>query len=606
MPDFIGVIPLNGQDITDIQEPFRYLNDFQEIKSDVKHLKVDGSYFLGRGSGTHSDTFCNDLIFAIQHGDCYVRIENTTLNKTGKLTVNETVELYQQYGNDFVNHIKGSFAISIIERKEKTVKVFSDPLNLRSIYYVTSGSELVISSSLTTLANYLRQSGKTLQVYPRAIADRILFDFVLDNHTYIEGVKEVPPGSLLQLNDQRISISQYFDPFRFFDLSGPTLDYTEGSNQLKDILTKNIEMYSEGPKMTAVALTGGFDSRSIAALLGSDLPSYQVYSYGKKASWDMKIPKAIAKQLDLNYVPILLDDSYESKFGHFADLAVVLGDGITEFSQANISYAYSRYLGDRTSILTGLFGSELIKTPSSRGLFIDANVINLLNSNNLPVTLRSILRDSKEQGYNLDRFFDELIEMVQQHPYINNDLPINKKYFYYLLMVGARKYFSKEVKIQKVLKQNLHPFFDLDFISTLLKTPFPWVHNFSRKKDLVKNVSIHQLYARFIQSDPILSNAMSTHGFRPKYLLNKWQLPLLAIEYFIYKKKIRKTSQLDFQHNLAIEYIYKNNDRIINNDNLFKKLLTNGQKNEKNFLKLSSLHYWLKTLDLSLGDFALN
>ena len=123
---------------------------------------------------------------------------------------------------------------------------------------------------------------------------------------------------MLELTSQNAIVRQYFDPFTKFDLSGPKLDCREGIDRLREVLSKNINDYNDGPDHTAIALTGGFDSRSVVALLGEDLINYQFYSYGIKGSWDLDIPKEIAKKLSLQYSSILLDESYEKEFSRYA------------------------------------------------------------------------------------------------------------------------------------------------------------------------------------------------------------------------------------------------------------------------------------------------
>ena len=93
----------------------------------------------------------------------------------------------------------------------------------------------------------------------------------------------------------------------------------------------------------------------------------------------------------------------------------------------------------------------------------------------------------------------------------------------------------------------------------------------------------------------------STHGFRPRYLLSKLNLPLLAIEYLTYKKKISKSSTLNFQRELSIKHIQKNEKAIFDGLHLnSEKVFALKQSDRKNFIKFSSLQFWLKSLGMSL------
>jgi hypothetical protein len=332
-----------------------------------------------------------------------------------------------------------------------------------------------------------------------------------------------------------------------------------------------------------------------------DASRYTFYSYGREGSWDIRIPAVIAQKMNLSYTPIYLEEEYEQTFPRAAHQAVMLSDGIAEFTHANIAYVYNHFLQPQSSLLTGLFGSELIKTPSSRGLFLDENMVGVLNAADPVPALRQLLSAVKRKGgewVHHDKHVDEeMVEMISTHPFINNNRPENEKFFYYLLMVGMRKYFRKETRIQKPWKWNLHPYFDLDFVRTLLKTPYPWVYNFSQKKNLFKNLTIHRIYGEIIHQNPLLSNIISTHGYRPRYLLKPWDLPLLAMEYFQYKKRIRNESGLNFQKKLALDFISQNQEFIFENpEKESLKIGNNPAGDSKTFLKMTSLRYWLRKI----------
>ena len=605
MFDFLGAIPIHGKPVKKDSRPFGHLHGREEICFTESALTVGRQNWWLLRHGDQNSFFQDEDIAVLLHGNCYPRLYGAQPGEKTKLTTGAIAARYRQSGKDLAQEIKGSFVLVIIDGRKNSVLVFTDPLNLRTAYYTTYGGQLLIATSLTAVSNYLTQNGHPPKLDRRAVMDHHLFDFTLDDRTYLQDVREVPPGAVLSFADGKLETTQYFDPFRHFDLSGPRLNRQDGAAQVKAVLADNIQLYNEGPERTAIALTGGFDSRSIAALLDESVGEYTFYSYGKRSSWDLKIPQLIADRLKLKYQPIYLDDEYPSVFSAYSKLAVLLSDGAAEFTHANIAYVYANYLRDKGSILTGLFGSELIKTPSSRGLFLDTHTIELLNSIDPVKTMDEIFKRMDESGeklpfYNADTR-EETIEMIRDHPFLNNDLPLNEKYFHYLLMVGVRKYFRKETKIQRVWKSNLHPFFDLEFIDKLLETPFPWVYNFSQEKSLIKNISIHKLYGAIINEIPALGDILSTHGYRPRYLLQTAGLPLLAYEYFIHKKNISKSSSLDFQRDLAFDVIRECRDYLFTDTQLDRREILLWQVSRpKAFLKLASLQYWLKSIGLGI------
>lgn len=605
MFDFFGVVSIDRQLAEIDSRPFKHLAGKELLHFAESSFRSEGSrwWMLHRGveEGHHQ---VGDVVVLI-HGNCYSRIESSEAGSARRLLPTEIADRYRRKGSAMMRDLKGSFVVIILDNVRKSVHVFTDPLNIRTVYYASREGNLLVSTSLTAIANYLSQAGASVKPDRRAILDLYLFDFTLDDHTLLKDVTELGPGSQLSVSEGKLTVTKWFDPFKEFNLRGRTLNRKDGADLVRDVLSNNVQLYNEGPEKTAVALTGGFDSRSILALLKGTIPAYTFFSYGLRKSWDVKIPQLIADRMQLNYVPIFLEDEYQSEFPTYSNLAVMLSDGAAEFSHANIPYVYSNFLRDKSSILTGLFGSELIKTPSSRGLFLDTNSIALLTSKDPAGSMRTIFSQMDEAGIELP-FSDkdtreEVVEMVQRHPYITNDLPDNEKFFYYLLMVGVRKYFRKETKIQRFWKDNLHPFFDIEFVGKLLETPFPWVYNFSQKKSLVRNIRIHKLYGSIINENPVLSEIVSTHGYRPGHLTHPLGAPLLAWEYLRNKKAISSATTLGFQQGLALKQVAEIKDSAFHGSGLDSaRFFASTGVSAKTSIKVASLQSWYRSIGLSM------
>ena len=595
MIDFLAVIQPFGAYETIAETSFRYLEKHLSHELITQAFSFEQAEVLTVGKKASEYIFQSADVNVLLHGRCYRCLAEADIAHTGSLSPKQIADLYLSVGEGCVPGLKGSFIILVEDRKRQCVKLFTDQLNLKPLYHIAVGDCLYVSTSLAALDNHLKTKGHRLAIDQRALLDFYLFDLILDERTFLEGVREMPAGSSLKWEQGKTVLQKYFEPFHYFDLEGPSLGEKQGAEAIEYTLRENITQYNGGPEHTAVALTGGFDSRAILALLGEDAPDYAFFSYGRAGSWDISIPQRIANKLSLNYTPFYLDDTYRQVFPEYALMAVTLSDGWAELSHANIAYAYHRHLGEYDSILTGLFGSELVKTPSSRGTFLNQHMVELLNAAD-PVAALSLIMQRMQES----RLFpfkketqEELLELVRKHPYISNSLPLNQKYFHYLLMVGMRKYFRKEISIQRPWKENLHPFLDIDFISTLVKTPFPWVHNFSTEKSLLRNLGIHRMYARLIHANPALSWIISTHGYRPGYLLQKMGWPVLAYDYWVYKKKISKASGLEFQSRFATGLI----DRAIGGDSAdgpFGQFIRSLRMvSAKQYLKFGSLQLYL-------------
>ena len=283
-----------------------------------------------------------------------------------------------------------------------------------------------------------------------------------------------------------------------------------------------------------------------------------------------------------------------------------MGDGIAEMSRANYIHVFKKITNKFNYILTGLFGSELIKRPTSLGGYIDKNVQSLLLSDDIKKTFENIIQEAQAKAYInpeiIEKYKNEIYTDLINNPYIKNKFTGAQKFFFFITGLGIRKYFMKEVKVERAYVENLHPFLDIEFIQLLLKTPFPWLYNWESKKSLLKNLKIHMFYAKLIHdNNKKLSNIPSTHAYKPKYLLKKIFLPFLALQYAYYRPRI-KNAGIFKNEKLVWNYYTNKKSALKDFEEVFKcKHIENSfSKEQKEFSKLVSLQVWLKNNHLTI------
>ncbi len=546
----------------------------------------------------------NDEFLILIFGYCFTRFEDHS-EKIKRLQAKDISGIYKKYGKDIVKQIKGSYVVIIYNFKTTSLDIFTDELNLRTVHYAQTEDKLLISNSVSAFVKYSQKDFSTINT--KAILEYALFDFVLTDETFIKNVHTIPPAVQLKYLDNQVEISQYWDIFNTFKNSKPELPKEAAYKKINQLLKKNLDAYLSEPEKTAFALTGGYDSRTNLALLNGKHSSGYYYSYGVKGSYDIKFAQKVARKLKLNFHPIILDNRFADNFPENALTAINVGDGMVEMSRANYIHAFKNLAVDFDYILTGLFGSELIKRPTSLGGYIDKNIQSLLFSDNIDETYREIIEKALDTACIntelLKVYEKDILNDLKSNPYINNRYPDAKKYFFYMVGWGMRKYFMKEIKAERLFVENLHPYMDIEFIELLLKTPFPWIYNWGRKKNLLDNLKIHKFYAQLMQmNNKKLTNIPTTHAYKPKYLLNKMYLPLLIAQYAFLRRKIKKVGIFNNTELMHKFYTQRKNELdeyniLFHND----KITAEFPHGIKEFNKLISLQIWMKENKLRLA-----
>jgi len=598
--DFFGKADFNNKPVSDfLFSDLPYYKEWNHPKREFStgFSSVTSVYKKVMDAEIYSSESLQVQIF----GYCFPRSTSDYLKSKKRLTAAEVAGLYQQKGLKLTDEIKGSFTILVVDIQHRHIHLISDPLNIRQVYYHRTAQLTTFSTSLNALIHNLHSLNQKVAVNEKSLINYYLFDYILDDSTFIEGINVLPAGSILTVEDGALSINSYFDPFIALNPK-QVFSEQESLELLEKVLNYNMDLYLDGADDAAVALTGGYDSRMNLAILSDQAQEYQYYSYGKKGSYDIEIPTAISKSLNLSYHPYYINGEYESGYHDFADQAVYWSDGIADITKANFVFPFSKLARETDHILTGLFGSELIKQPTSNGLFMDINTRKLLLSSNLSSDLDEIFADAYQQEYLNNELLNdwerEISQDVLNNPYFNNDLPVPLKFFYFILMQGSRKYFMKEIKIERPYIENLHPFFDLEFIQTLIKTPYAWVNNFSQGKNLLKSLQNHRFYTKLIsKNNPALGSIISTHAYYPKYLNSVFTYPLLALQYKYYKKKFYRTNKKTFDHGHLYRRYYDLNQKYFNQyNNLFNQDAIESAFNEdlKNANRFTGLQKWFQ------------
>jgi len=540
----------------------------------------------------------NNEFVVLIYGYTFTRLKSTELTEKRRLFAEDIASLYGKYGNEFYKQIKGSYSIIIFEKNINKLNVYTDEFNLRKVYYAKSNDKLILSSSLAAFSNYSEKEFSKLN--NKSLIEYYLFDFDLNNDTFIENVKVLETGTNLQYFDNELKVNKVWDIFEHYKNLKPTLDKETSIEATEKILKQNMEMYVNDSSKTAFALTGGYDSRTNLALLKENTKNKFFYSYGLNESFDVVISKKIASKFKLNFKSFVTGADFDNSFSENAEISVGIGDGESEMNRANYIFAYKNIYKNYDYILTGLFGSELIKRPTSLGGYIDKNVKSILLSKDIEATYNEIIEKAKSENFInsdiIEKHKSEIFEELKANKFLNNDYSTSLKFFYYITGIGICKYFMKEIKVERPYVENLHPFLDIEFVDELLKTPFPWVYNWDTKKSLFENLKIHKFYATIIsRNNKKLSNIISTHAYKPKYLLKSIYLPLLIVQYFYFSRKIRKIGIIRSQ-NLSFDFYKKHKDdlkqysEVFNNENIEYE----HKKHMKNFTRLSSIQIWLK------------
>ncbi|MCU0289512.1 MAG: hypothetical protein MUF15_24335, partial [Acidobacteria bacterium] len=195
------------------------------------------------------------------------------------------------------------------------------------------------------------------------------------------------------------------------------------------------------------------------------------------------------------------------------------------------------------TIITGLFGSEILRPLHNNGIQVNDQSFDIFLSNNfelgyqkamqrvtaLPLFAKDYLHNSRNDL--LDFFRKNYFEKYRDYDKIS-------RFFFFIIQEGIRKYFSQEISLERVFVTTRFPYFDTDLIDLIYQTPWAGMYNGFLGESKFKRRKGQLLYAHIIKKyKPELGKITLDRGYSPNDLLLPFPLNFLKIGQGVYQAK---------------------------------------------------------------------
>jgi asparagine synthase (glutamine-hydrolysing) len=188
------------------------------------------------------------------------------------------VHLYEDLGEGMFERARGQFAVSLWDRKDRTLILGRDRVGICPLYYAETDGWLLWGSEIKALiASGLVEPRPD----PRGIDHLFTFFCAGTTRTYFDGVKSIPPGHYLKVRDGRVSKRLYWD-LDFPDAGDERRvdDPTLLRDELEHLLRQAVERRLRGDVPVVSYISGGLDSTVVLGLSsrqrGVAVPSFTI------------------------------------------------------------------------------------------------------------------------------------------------------------------------------------------------------------------------------------------------------------------------------------------------------------------------------------------
>lgn len=401
------------------------------------------------------------------------------------------VHLYEEYGENFVQHLRGMYAIALLDIKRRKLILVRDAVGIKPLYYYLApdSSMLLFGSELKSIEPYIPKD-----LSPDAVVKYFTYRYIPGDKAIYQDTYKLEAGTMLSINYE----TMVHQKTKFWELepnSGAyTGPYIQAKEELTNLLRESVKLRLQSEVPVGVFLSGGVDS-SIIATLANSLSNSQVSTYSigfaEENACEFEFVNTLVRQKGItNYQRILPKD-------HIALTATKviksMDEPIADAAQIPLYYLSKWASNSSTVMLSGEGADEIFA-----GYWQYTNTF----SKHSGITDASLRYFLDQSSY----FLDSSDSLFQKSQLLNNDNPlaIAQKYFKKSVLEGMLNVdfhtWLPENLLMKVDKVTmLHsletrvPFLDTKVVNFVNALPMQWKYGSTTKlilKDIARDLGI--------------------------------------------------------------------------------------------------------------------
>ena len=261
------------------------------------------------------------------------------------------INLYLEFGLNFINKINGMFAIAIHDSRDKSLHLIRDRMGKKPLWisHLNDGT-LFFASEVRALM--LARPDRTLRT--DMVAEVMQYGYINAPYSAFNEITQVPPASVLTWQDGKTNTKKYWEPD--FDTK-VQISYEEALEVTKELIEEAVSRRLISERPLGSFLSGGYDSTVVTAYMAKLLSEkVQTYSIGFHSPQfnEAHHAKQVANYLGTNHHEEILSPDpalVVEKISHvldqpFADSSIVPTYLLAKFARENLIVALGGDGGD--------------------------------------------------------------------------------------------------------------------------------------------------------------------------------------------------------------------------------------------------------------------
>ena len=261
------------------------------------------------------------------------------------------INLYLEFGLDFINKLNGMFVIAIHDSRDKSLHLIRDRMGKKPLWISQlNDGTLFFASEVRALM--LARPDRTLRT--DMVAEVMQYGYINAPHSAFNEITQVPPASVLTWREGKTTIKKYWEPD--FDTK-VQISYKEALEVTKKLIEESVSRRLISERPLGSFLSGGYDSTIVTAYMAKLMSEeVQTYSIGFHSAQfnEAHHAKQVANYLRTNHHEEILSPDpalVVEKISHvldqpFADSSIIPTYLLAKFARENLIVALGGDGGD--------------------------------------------------------------------------------------------------------------------------------------------------------------------------------------------------------------------------------------------------------------------
>lgn len=212
------------------------------------------------------------------------------------------VHLYEEFGADMLNHLRGMFAFVIYDKNKNEIFAARDFFGIKPLYYGFMGSNIIFGSEIKS---FLQHPDFVKEFNEDALENYLTFQYSVLPETFFKNVYRLMPAHYFVYKDGSLTIHRYWEPK--FDPTEKSLEST--ITQIDEAVLDSIKAHKISDVEVGSFLSSGVDSSYVAACFNGDKTFTVGFDYEKYN--EIEYAKTLSEAINIeNYNKTITTEEY--------------------------------------------------------------------------------------------------------------------------------------------------------------------------------------------------------------------------------------------------------------------------------------------------------